>query len=80
MSNKEMKERRKAKMKFYILNKSGDTALEVDEKNAAAEFDRLTKEGYYALDKEGNRVEEVPETFEDLVFGKEIKDTGRRGD
>ena len=67
-------------MKFYVLNKSGDTTLEVDEKKAPIEFDRLIKEGYYALDKAGNRVEKVPDTFEDLVFGKEIKDTGRRGD
>jgi len=74
-----MKER---KMKFYILNKSGDTTLEVDEKNVTAEFDKLIKEGYYALDQNGNRIDKadkVPDTVEELVFGKEIKDTGRRG-
>ncbi len=67
-------------MKFYILNKTGDTTLEVQRKDAPTEFDKLIKEGYYALDKAGSKVEEVPDAFEDLVFGKEIKDTGRRGD
>ena len=70
-------------MKFYILNKTGDTTLQVKKKDVATEFDKLIKEGYYALDKDGNKtekLEEIPDTVEELVFGKEIKDTGRRGD
>lgn len=70
-------------MKFYILNKTGDTALQVEKKDVATEFDKLIKEGYYALDQDGKRIDKadkVPDTVEELVFGKEIKDTGRRGD
>lgn len=67
-------------MKFYILNKTGDTTLEVETENVATEFNKLIKEGYYALDKDGNKVDKVPDTVEELVFGREIQDTGRRGD
>lgn len=66
-------------MKFYILNKKGHSTLTVEEEKVIAEFDKLIKEGYEAVTKEGEKITKCPDTVEELVFGKEIKYTGDRG-
>lgn len=69
-------------MKFHILNKKGDETLVVEEKNLAKEFDQLIRGGYQAATKTGQRVtktSEIPDTLEELIFSKPLKNTGSRG-
>lgn len=69
-------------MKIYRLDKNGHTVLEVDRDSLKAQVDELIKEGMYLVDREGNRyekVEDIPDTVEELIAGKKIEYNGRRG-
>ncbi|GAH67323.1 unnamed protein product [marine sediment metagenome] len=71
-------------MKFRILNKSGHTTMTLETPiKIKREFDKLQKQGFKALTKEGKEIkkaEEIPNTVEELVFGKDAKYSGKRGD
>jgi len=70
-------------MKFRILNKLGHTTMVLETpRKVKREFNKLQKQGFKALTKEGKqikKVEEIPDTMEELVFGKEAKFSGRYG-
>jgi len=70
-------------MKFIILNKSGHTAvMPKTRKEIKTEFDKLQEQGFKALTKEGKQIkkaEEIPNTVEELIFGADVKYSGKRG-
>ena len=70
-------------MKFRILDGSGHTAMTLETpKKIKKEFNKLQKQGFKALTKEGKEIkkaEEIPDTVEELVFGKDAKFSGLRG-
>jgi len=70
-------------MKFTILNKSGHTTLMLETpKKIKREFNKLQKQGFKALTNEGKEIKkagEIPDTMEELVFGKDVKYSGKRG-
>lgn len=70
-------------MKFRILDASGHTTL-VREKpgEIKKEFIKLQKQGFKAVTKDGKEIKkvgEIPDTMEELVFGKDAKFSGLRG-
>jgi len=70
-------------MKLRILDASGHTTL-VREKpgEIKKEFIKLQKQGFKALTKEGKEIKKagkIPDTMEELVFGKNVKYSGDRG-
>lgn len=71
-------------MKFRILNESGHTTMTLETpKKIKKEFNKLQKQGFKALTKEGKEIKkagEIPDTMEELVFGKDAKYSGKRGD
>ena len=71
-------------MKFRILNKSGHTTVMLETpKKIKKEFKKLQKQGFKALTEEGKEIKkagEIPDTMEELVFGKDVKYSGNRGD
>jgi len=70
-------------MKFTILNKSGHTTMVLETpRKIKREFDKLQKQGFKALTKEGKQIkeaEEIPDTVEELIFGADVKYSGKRG-
>jgi len=70
-------------MKFRILDGSGHTTLvRTKPKEIKRDFNKLQKQGFKALTKEGKKIdkaEEIPDTMEELVFGKDVKYSGRYG-
>lgn len=70
-------------MKFIILNGKGDSTVAVTPEKIEMEFNRLKEKGYRAVTSEGaevNEVSEIPDTVEELIFGKEMKFSGIRGE
>jgi len=71
-------------MKFRILDASGHETMVLETPGKIKrEFDKLQKQGFKALTKEGKEIkkaEKIPDTMEELVFGKDIKYSGKRGD
>ena len=68
-------------MRFYILNKKGHTLLKVRGEAAEKKFNELQNQGYEALTKEGKKVENCPDSVEDLelIWGKPRYHDGNRG-
>ncbi len=70
-------------MKFRILDVSGHSTVVVETpKEIKTEFNKLQKQGFKALTKEGKEIKkaaDIPNTFEELVFGKPAKYSGRYG-
>jgi len=70
-------------MKFRILDGSGHSTMVLETpRKVKREFNKLQKQGFKALTKEGKEIkkaEEIPDTVEELVFGKDAKFSGHRG-
>lgn len=70
-------------MKFRILDASGHTTLvRTKPKEIKKDFIKLQKQGFKAVTKEGKKIdkaEKIPDTMEELVFGKDAKFSGLRG-
>lgn len=69
-------------MKFRILNKTGDEVLTLEKEEVKEKFDQLIEEGFHAQTKKGELVEDVekvPDTVEELIFGKKAVWSGERG-
>jgi len=70
-------------MKFRILDGSGHTAMTLETPKAIKEeFVKLQKQGFKAVTKEGKEIKkaaDIPNTYEELVFGKNAKYSGRYG-
>lgn len=69
-------------MKFSILDASGHKTLTVEGEQAETKFLELKEQGFKALTKEGKEIDdikEIPDTVEELIFGKKVKYSGKRG-
>ncbi len=69
-------------MKFHVLNKKGDETLTLEKESIIKEFNRLRENGYEAVTKTGEKIEEaekIPDTVEELIFSKPLQRTGNRG-
>ena len=69
-------------MKFRILDASGHRTLTVEGEVAEKKFTELKEQGFKALTKEGKEIDDikkVPDTVEELIFGKKVKYSGKRG-
>lgn len=69
-------------MKIYVLDQHGHTTLTCERDALQIEMDKLSKEGKYLVDGEGRKfekVEEVPDTVDELIAGKLVEDR-MRGD
>lgn len=70
-------------MKFIILNKGGDSTIAVAPERIVTEFKELKEKGYRAVTSVGKEVKEtseIPDTVEELIWGKEMKFSGIRGE
>jgi len=72
------------KMKFLILDKSGHSPIRLKTKAQVKEkFKELKEKGFNAVTKDGLevvRAEDIPNTVEELVWGKDVEFSGLRGD
>lgn len=69
-------------MKFKILGKSGHKTLTLEGEVAEKKFTELKAQGFRAVTKEGKKIDDlgkVPDTVEELIFGKKVKFSGHRG-
>ena len=70
------------KLRFIILSKSGHDIVTVEKEEVKQEFDKLREKGFVALTKKGEKVEsaeKIPDTVEELIFGKPVGYSGERG-
>jgi len=70
-------------VKFIILNEKGDETLVVSPDRVTAEFQKQKEKGRYAVNpktgEEYKTVEEIPDTVDELMFGK-LEHRGEHGD
>lgn len=71
-------------MKFFVMDKSGDSPVSLKTKAQVKEkFEELKEQGFNAVTKDGLEVvkaEDIPDTVDELVWGKDIEFSGFRGD
>jgi len=69
-------------VKFIILNEKGDETLVITPERVKHEFQAQKEKGRYAVNpktgEEYKKVEEVPDTVDELLFGK-LEHRGEHG-